>query len=248
MEMWLAFIDQVWGNSFVVNLDPVTEKRTLRFVNTGTLHSLQEIHVQGKNFLLAGGFNNEADTGSLAVIDQARSFAASPQTSGTRHQCLNCPEGVPDYYFVFPRSEIYDLEEIHEDAVTAVRVVDDQIEVIKGGPKETDRAQVHYTLRAQNGFLPVAVRFNSDYDMLHRKLEKEGKLRHSLEECPERLHPKADECGGRRGDGRKSKLGRVRTNSDSRTIEWQRENSCAHLKRWTDVDLLAPRSWVVVSI
>jgi hypothetical protein len=72
----------VWGNSFVVNLDPGTGAETLRYVNTGSIRALNEVR-NGKLFLLAGGFNNEPDAGSLGVFDESRAFAASPQTPGT---------------------------------------------------------------------------------------------------------------------------------------------------------------------
>jgi hypothetical protein len=111
-QIWASVSDEAWGNTFVVNLDPVTGKDTLRFVNTGTIHSLSEMTTPHGTFLIAGGFNNEPDTGSLAVIDEARPFAASPQSASTRHKCMNCPSGDPDYYFEFPRSEINELEQV----------------------------------------------------------------------------------------------------------------------------------------
>ena len=130
-QIWLAAGQTVWGNSFVVNLDPSTGKATLRFVNTGVIHVLNELKTPQGNFLLVGGFNNEPDTGSLAVIDEAKAFAASPQTEGTRHKCVSCPAGDVDYYFEFPRSEINELTQWHEDGVIQVEVENDEIQVRK---------------------------------------------------------------------------------------------------------------------
>jgi hypothetical protein len=190
VEIWAAFLHTLWGNSYVVNLDPVTGKDALRYVNTGTLRALNEVRVGKKIFLLAGGFNNEPDLGSLAIIDENKSFASSPQTQGLRHQCMSCPPGESDYYFVFPRSELNEIKGLHEDSVTSIKVAGSQIEVIKGGADGSTEALVHYLLRADQDFRAAAVRFNSDYDMLHRKYEREGKLQHTLEQCPERLHPR----------------------------------------------------------
>jgi hypothetical protein len=190
-QIWAAATHEVWGNAFVVSLDPVTGKDTLRFVNTGAIHTLNEITTPRGTFLLAGGFNNEPDTGMLAIIDESKPFAVSPQSEGTRHKCISCPAGDPDYYFFFPRSEINELEQMHEDAVTTIQVTDDQIEIRK---KENDSKigyQTVYLLREDGGVRLVSVRFDSGYDMLHRQLEKEGKIGHSLEQCPERLHPRA---------------------------------------------------------
>jgi hypothetical protein len=95
---------------------------------------------------------------------------------------------VPDFYFVFPRSEINELQEIHEDAVTRIHVAGNDIEVIKGGIQKGDEARVHYLIRADQGFRVASIRFNSEYDALHRKYEREGRIHHSLalENCPER--------------------------------------------------------------
>ena len=190
-RIWAAFINSVWGNSYVVNLDPETGKETLRFVNTGTVRALNEVSQGKKVFLLVGGFNNDPDSGSLAIFDEGRPFAASPQTKGSRHECLDCPPGTADYYFVFPRSEINQVAGLHESAVTQIQESGGQIELVKTetqGPG--DQARVYYLLDAVDGFRVTAVRFNSGYDTMHRKYEQEGKLHHSLKTCPERLHPR----------------------------------------------------------
>jgi len=187
--IWATFQDGVWGNSFVVSIEPHTGKETLRFVNTGTTHVLGEVGDETR-FLVAGGFNNESDLGSVSIIDETRTFAASPQTPGSRHECVSCPAGVPDYYFVFPRSEINELQGFHDDGVTDLHIIGTQIEAIKGGVVKDDPARVHYIFRADKAFRPVALRFNSGYDAMHRQLEHEGKLHHTLENCPERSHPR----------------------------------------------------------
>jgi hypothetical protein len=189
-KIWVAASQNVWGNSFVVSLDPTNGKDTLRFVNTGTVRALNEITISRRKYLLVGGFNNEADTGSLAVIDEAKPFAASPQTQGTRHKCESCLTGDPDYYFEFPRSEINELQQVHEDSVVEINVRDDQIQLRK---VELERPQTTslYLLKADRGIRPVSLRFDSAYDILHRKLEQQGRLNDTLETCPERLHPRA---------------------------------------------------------
>lgn len=189
-RIWVAAANIPWGNTFIANLDPKTGKETLRVVNTGTIKALNEIENARGRWFLAGGFNNENDTGSLAVMDERKAFASSPQTDGTRHKCASCPPGQMDYYFVFPRSELNELLQVHEDAVTQVLVRGNEIEVDK---RETQAIapKTIYLLRADDdGIHLVSRRFDSGYDMLHREMEKEGRLDHSLENCPERLHPK----------------------------------------------------------
>jgi len=103
--IWAALTNN-WGNSFVVQLDSSTGTDTVRFVNTGIIYKLNEIIISGRAYLLIGGFNNEYAAGILAVLDERTAYAVSPQTAGTRHECVSCGQGRPDYYFVFPRSEI----------------------------------------------------------------------------------------------------------------------------------------------
>jgi hypothetical protein len=104
---------------------------------------------------------------------------------------MSCPVGDPDYYFVFPRSEINELMQEHEDSVVEVRVLGGQIEARKIEARiKGNEAQTIYSLNDIEGVRVASLRFGSGYDMLHRRLEKEGKLDHTLENCPERLHPR----------------------------------------------------------
>jgi hypothetical protein len=189
-QIWVAADHAIWGHSFIVSLDPETGKDTLRYVNSGTTVSLNEMATPHGNFLLAGGFNNEYDSGSLAVLDESKGFAASPQTEGTNHKCLNCPKGDPDYYFVFPRSELNELMQFYQDRVSTIRVMGDEIELRKNETERPVWAQSFYLLKSDSVIHPISVRFETNYDLLHQKLQREGKIGHSLANCPERLHPR----------------------------------------------------------
>jgi hypothetical protein len=188
-RLWAIASHHTWGNAFVVQLDPRTGHDALRFVNTGLLRRLGELKTAQGTYLLAGGFNNEWDSGILAIISEDRAFAASPQTPGTRHFCDSCPAGVPDYYFVFPRSEINRVAHVYEDSVSEIRLSEDGIEVSKNDAFESGREYTLYLLRRELPFSVVSLRYNSDYDRLHREWSANGKLNHTLENCPERMHP-----------------------------------------------------------
>jgi hypothetical protein len=190
-SIWVSFSDIRWGNSFVVQLDPQTGKGPIRFVNTGIIYKLNEISVHGRSYLLAGGWNNEYEGGSLAVIDESQPFAASPQTAGTRHKCVSCPPGAPDFFLIFPRSEINELEHMYEAPVREIQVVNGEVEVTRDDLKDIAGPNSIYLLDPSNNFHPLSLRYDSGYDMLHAELSNERKLSHSLEDCPERAHPKA---------------------------------------------------------
>jgi hypothetical protein len=188
--IWAAAAHHTWGNSFVVQIDARTGAGTLRFVNTGNLRILNELKTSSGNYLLAGGFNNEWDSGSLAVINENRAFAASPQTTGTRHECNSCPPGAPDYYFVFPRSELNRIAGAYEDSAYEIHVTDEGIEISKNEGFIGEQQRTLYLLSRETPFSVISLRYDSEYDRVHREWSAEGKLSHKLEDCPERVHPK----------------------------------------------------------
>jgi hypothetical protein len=187
--IWAAVVHHTWGNSFVVEIDPRTGSDTLRFVNTGNVRALNELKTKSESYLLAGGFNNEWDSGSLAIINVNRAFAASPQTAGTRHECNSCPPGAPDYYFVFPRTELNRIAGAYEDSAYEIRVTDEGIEVAKNEGFAGEQQRTLYLLSREAPFSVISLRYDSEYDRVHRAWSAGGKLAHALEDCPERLHP-----------------------------------------------------------
>jgi hypothetical protein len=187
--IWAAVAHHTWGNSFVVEIDPRTGSDALRFVNTGNVRALNELKTKSGSYLLAGGFNNEWDSGSLAIINEKRAFAASPQTAGTRHECNSCLPGAPDYYFVFPRSELNRIAGAYEDSAHEIHVTDEGIEVTKNEGFAGEQQRTLYVLSREAPFSVISLRYDSEYDRVHRAWSAEGKLAHSLEDCPERLHP-----------------------------------------------------------
>jgi hypothetical protein len=187
-----------WGNGFVAQIDPSTGKGSVRFVNAGPLYRLNEVRILGKPYLLAAGFDSEYSAGILAVIDEDRPFAVSPQTTGTRYECVSCREGVPNYYFVFPRSEINLLESPWEDPAFFINVHGEEIEITKAeliqpgpdAPAQLDKVHTVYGFHTEPTVTPFSFRFDTGYDLLHGELERKHKLDHSLDACPERRHPK----------------------------------------------------------
>jgi hypothetical protein len=187
--IYVALVHDAWGNSFVAQLDPTTGHSTVRYVNTGTIRSLGEVQADGGTYLIAAGFNNEFEAGSAALIDERKPFAASPQSEGTRHKCVSCPEGAPDYYLVFPQSEGNLAMKYYENAVQGIKVNGSEVQFGKyesGGGID----DVYYLFGLRPHIHPISLRYSSAYDLQHRELERSGKLHHSLETCPERLRPR----------------------------------------------------------
>jgi len=187
--IFVSVVHPEWGNSFVAALDPLRGKAVVCFVNTGTIQQLGEIGISGTTYLLAGGFNNESDSPSLAVMNERKDFAASPQTSGTRHVCVSCPSGVPDYYFVFRNSEISRIRHTHHEYVRRLRnSAEGEFEAVVSEDDDRDAARI-FLFQIEPTVHAETLRFSSTYDSHHEDFEHGGKLTHSLRDCPERLHP-----------------------------------------------------------
>ena len=188
-RIWVSVFQNPWGNSFVAELDPRSGKPATRFVNTGMLYVLNEVVDGGTRYLLAGGFNNEYESGTLALIDERIPFAASPQSRDTRHHCDNCPEGSPNYLLVFPRGEVNQITGPHENQIGFLVVRGQHVQAVQFEIHRISGVSTHYEFRIAGGVTPISKRFDSPYDTLHRELSEKGQLTHSLEECPERANP-----------------------------------------------------------
>lgn len=191
-EIWLSSVHSRWWPAFLERLDPLG-RATLAFVNSGHIFTLAEFDVGSRQFILAGGVNNEYDSAMVAILDREKLPATSPQTPGTVHHCDDCPSGTPFLYFVFPRSELNLIEGAPYNAVWFLPAVDRQFEAItvevRQPGTQVDASVYQSMYRFSDKFeLLDAYRSDSYWD-LHRRFEREGKIKHSVEQCPERIKP-----------------------------------------------------------
>jgi hypothetical protein len=187
--VWVAFSHTPLGISWVARIDAATGVGAQRYVNTGTIWSFDEAVIRGKPYLIIGGFNNEQEGANVAFFDETKPFAASPQSKGTRHECLSCPAGAPDYYFVFPRSEVNRLNQVYEVPTQGVQVAGSSLLASTMEMESDSGLGLLYEFSIVGDPTPVSARWSSAYDIMHRDLESKGALHHSLQDCPERTNP-----------------------------------------------------------
>jgi hypothetical protein len=183
--IWLAVTHNMWWPSFVVRLD---ERGTakVQFINSGSLWSLHPVESHGRQFVLAGGVNNEPYQGALAIFAADAPPAVSPQSQDT-YRCENCPAGQPIAYFLFTPTELFRLKR---------QPLNHLFRIERSGAGVT---LVTFELPGHSGFYafadvmltqPVGFSLSDGYWQEHRALEKEGKLNHTAEQCPDRTQPK----------------------------------------------------------
>ncbi len=154
-----------------------------RFVNSGWLTAL---NVTADNkYLLAAGWSNAQDAAVLAVLDAFNVTGASPEEDGSLFQCHNCPPGRPVRYFVLPRPELSrilryphsspDLN-VFEGGTLEVRTYQN----ISGAPP----GEIIYEF--SRDFEPRRATASDWYWEWHRTLERDGRIDHPADACPDR--------------------------------------------------------------
>jgi hypothetical protein len=115
---------------------------------------------------------------------------------GHREACWGSKSGffthtIPrrPYYFVFPRSELNRTRRLYESPVAAIAVNQNRFTVSPYELYPDFNTQTLYEFVTAPEMFPVSLRYSSTYEIAHRDLEQTHELDHTLETCPERLHP-----------------------------------------------------------
>jgi len=127
---------------------------------------------------------------SIAVIAANEGFALSPQGEGRRYYCESCEQHIVPYYLLFSQSEIFQLQG------AAFHIIDG-LDVTTGGFSATTYEGMDEAIRPLGMGLHTFYRISGDmqkfeatmgdtYWNLHRRLEREGKIHHPVEKCPDR--------------------------------------------------------------
>lgn len=182
---WVSLGHEAWWPSFLATLD-TKGQATVRFINAGHLYVLNHADTAAGSYLLAGGTNNEYNAAFLAVLKEDQEPASSPQTFGSRYTCRECPSARPLRYILLPRSEINLLNGEPYNACTIVKVLEKEIQAVT---REGGGGLAGYYQFSRNLEVESAV-WSSPYPDLHRRYEREGRIHHVLEKCPERVGPR----------------------------------------------------------
>jgi hypothetical protein len=170
---------------------------TLQFINSGWINILDHVQNRAGNFILAAGLNNEYKSAILAVLKEDQELTVSPQSldseflyqvASDQPQGLEHPPWHPYAYFLFAPTEVFRLQGLHFHQVMQVNVRSQRIEITTGeGRNLADGAPYLPGLYELSGdFSLESASLGDAYWNLHRQLERQGKIRHSAEKCPER--------------------------------------------------------------
>jgi DNA-binding winged helix-turn-helix (wHTH) protein len=175
---------ELWP-SFIMKFSPKGD-RALQFVNSGQIYMIEQVRTTEGAFIIAGGLNNEYRMASVAVLEENGPPTASPQSPGVRFECLDgCPKARPFRYLLFPRTELDRASGRPYNWVNAIRVRDRGIIVVTH--ESNEGTTLLYDLSKR--FQPQDVVYSAGFREVHKKLEREGTIDHTFEQCKERGQP-----------------------------------------------------------
>jgi predicted DNA-binding transcriptional regulator AlpA len=193
-DLWLSVVHHRWWPAYILKVDAAGSGLPV-FVNSGHLYTLSDRAFGSRRFLFAGGVNNEYNAAMLAVLDPQKLPATSPQTPGLEYRCDDCPAGAPDRYFVFPRSELNLAAGAPYNAVWSLMFFEHEMEVsvVEYAPPGTSvNAGIYQARYRFSDSFELLESFRTDaYWDMHRRFERDTRLKHAAENCPERTKPAA---------------------------------------------------------
>lgn len=135
-EIWLSAHQSPWFPAVITKLD-AQGRAAAEFWHPGHLYILETAEWNGRQIVLVGGANNEAQSGALAFLDFNNPAGTAPAI-GSDSLCADCPAGAPLQYIVFPRSGLGEASNFRS-RVREIRVRGDgQLEVsVALGAKRT---------------------------------------------------------------------------------------------------------------
>ncbi len=175
----------IWAPGLVTILDDQWQRRGT-FINAGWIES---VHWLTPERLLIAGYSNARDGGMIGLLDAVALDGQGPEPVGP-HFCENCGTNKPLRMFVFPRTEINRItgapfNRAVVQTLTGARVIARTIEMTSAAG---DGDVVYEFTAPALDF--VSAKFSDRYWELHRRLESDGRIAHTREQCPDRDGPR----------------------------------------------------------
>src|ERR1039458_8205208 len=207
-SVWAAVAHNVWWPAFIMRLS-ASGAAELVYASSGVIYRLQSFRNRAGSYILAASVNNECRQAALAILSESGSPATSPQTEGSEYQCLvGCPNARPYRYILLPRSELNEASgqpynEAHNIHLRPGGITVDVWETVGA------ETEVSYYDFSQD-FEPERVAYGSGWRAMHEKFERDGRIKHRYEDCPERMSGAVLRICDEKGNWRRVTIPRLR--------------------------------------
>jgi DNA-binding winged helix-turn-helix (wHTH) protein len=187
--IWISFVHNTWWPNFVMRID-ARGGATMAYLNSGSLGSLAYVRNTSGGYVIAAGTNNGYGSAVVVIIGENDPPSVSPQIAGTPYG-YDQWAGGPYLLYVLPPSELFRMSGESFHGVAAVQVSGHRIQV------QTNEGKDIITGPGNGPYLLGFYEFSTDFKLLsaslsdtywnaHRRLEQEGKIHHTAEQCPDR--------------------------------------------------------------
>jgi hypothetical protein len=177
----LAVHHQTWWPSMLAVFNAQGTK-VGTFVQSGWIR-LVRATADGRH-LVTGGFSNSRGGAAFAVLDARHPDGASPEDPGSAYECRTCPDGRPLRYFVLDWSDVTAALPPDERDVAVVTAANGSIEL-----RAVQRTGVEMIVELSPQFDIVRRSVSDAFWEWHKRLERDGVLKHSKDTCPYRQGP-----------------------------------------------------------
>ena len=175
-----------WWPSLVTVLDDRFARHGT-FVNSGWVLNVRWL---SPDRLAITGFNQAKDAGMLAILDPSHLDGASPDDAGSPFHCDACGAVRPEFYAVFPRSEVNRVTGSRFNGAVFDARRDRVIIHTREAEPEASGSPLSEAIYEFSPSMELqSASYGSDYWSRHRELELSGKLKHTRDQCPERDGP-----------------------------------------------------------
>lgn len=176
---WVAFSHHTWWPSFVLEVDGAGASRLL-YVQTGWISSLARWRGATDTYLVAGGVLSTHDRASVSFVPLSGQPAMAPyEGEPARFACEGAPAGRPAQIVAMPTFDA----QLAREAYPFTRELMPVGSSLKARYNSGD-AQAVLEIRPDLALAHLGV--SSIYWVEHRSLERQGKLEHPADQCPER--------------------------------------------------------------
>jgi hypothetical protein len=158
---------------------------TVRFANAGNVECVCRATTLSDTIVFCGENNayNQAFIGMIGEDDQP---STSPSVGPSDYRYRNPPAGVPRCYVLVPTSELSIANDNPYGHANFLSHEADTIVMHVTAAERSSYLQYEFSTRLE----PTAVGVSGSYEMVHRRFEREGRLQHPLEHCPELSKPR----------------------------------------------------------
>jgi hypothetical protein len=181
-RIWVAFAHHTWWPGFVVEIGAAGQPH-LVFAQAGRIFSVSHWTTASGGMLAIGGAVNTLRSATLMLIPDTGAVASYPM-QGSKPPCELCPVGDPRRVFLFDTSELTRANHEGFPYVNAIRPVGPALKLMitEGGGSSI--------VMLNNDFSIDSFQFSDRYWAAHRAFEKQGRIDHAAELCPDRERPR----------------------------------------------------------